>query len=44
MPKPGRGGWVKTKYRDAKDGYCFGSRRPKKNEGANIKIPKDIEF
>ena len=24
MPKPGRGGWVKTKYRDAMDGYCFG--------------------
>ncbi len=24
MPKPGRGGWVKTKYRNAMDGYCFG--------------------
>ena len=38
MPKPGRGGWVKTKYRDAMECYCFGRWRPKKNEMRNFEF------
>jgi len=39
-----KGFTLKTNFRDAMDGYCFGSTETKKNDGAKVKFGRRSNF